>query len=138
MKPSVLANRLRTILTLFSNQNTTDTYWLDKVELYLTECIKLCRMYNEGYVTFVELHKLIYDKKYLAEKINFVKDLFLSSRLNYIQIYEFTTCIDFFQNEFQHLDSKVLSIIQSEISRITQIFINDLEVKKRFAQKKVK
>lgn len=136
MKPSVLANRLRTILTLFSNQNTTDTYWLDKVELYLTECIKLCRMYNEGYVTFVELHKLIYDKKYLAEKINFVKDLFLSSRLNYIQIYEFTTCIDFFQNEFQHLDSKVLSIIQSEISRITQIFINDLEVKKTFCPEK--
>ena len=136
LKPSVLANRLRTILTLFSNQNTTDTYWLDKVELYLTECIKLCRMYNEGYVTFVELHKLIYDKKYLAEKINFVKDLFLSSRLNYIQIYEFTTCIDFFQNEFQHLDSKVLSIIQSEISRITQIFINDLEVKKTFCPEK--
>ena len=136
MKPSVLANRLRTILTLFSNQTTTDTYWLDKVELYLTECIKLCRMYNEGYVTFVELHKLIYDKKYLAEKINFVKDLFLSSRLNYIQIYEFTTCIDFFQNEFQHLDSKVLSIIQSEISRITQIFINDLEVKKTFCPEK--
>ena len=136
LKPSVLANRLRTILTLFSNQHTTDTYWLDKVELYLTECIKLCRMYNDGYVTFIELHKLIYDKKYLAEKISFVKDLFLSSKLNYIQVYEFSTCIDFFQNEFQHLDSKVLSIIQSEISRITQIFINDLEVKETFCPDK--
>ena len=131
-----MANRLRTILTLFSNQHTTDTYWLDKVELYLTECIKLCRMYNDGYVTFIELHKLIYDKKYLAEKISFVKDLFLSSQLNYTQVYEFSTCIDFFQNEFQHLDSKVLSIIQSEISRITQIFINDLEVKETFCPEK--
>lgn len=46
LKPSVLANRLKTILTLFSNQNTQDSYWLDKVEIYLTECIKLCRLYN--------------------------------------------------------------------------------------------
>ena len=46
LKPSIIANRLKTILTLFSNSNTSDTYWLDKVELYLTECIKLCRLYN--------------------------------------------------------------------------------------------
>lgn len=138
LKPSIIANRLRTILTLFSNQHATDTYWLDKVELYLTECIKLCRMYNEGYVTFIELHKLIYDKKYLKEKINFVKDLFLSNKLDYNQVYEFKTCIEFFQSEFQNLDSKVLSIIQSEISRITQIFINDLDVMRTFSPEKSK
>ncbi len=93
-------------------------------------------MYNNGYVTFVELHKLIYDKNYLAEKITFVKDLFLSSKLNYTQVYEFSTCIEFFQNEFSQLDSKVLSIIQSEISRITQIFISDLDVMKTFCPDK--
>lgn len=136
LKPSIIANRLRTILSLFSNTNATDTYWLDKVELYLTECIKLCRIYNDGYVTFVELHKLIYNKKYLSEKIEFVKDLFLSNKLNYSQVYELSTCLDFFQSEFQTLDSKVLSIIQSEISRITQIFINDLEVKRTFCPNK--
>ena len=127
LKPSILANRLRTILSLFSNQNATDTYWMDKVELYLTECIKLCRMYNNNYVTFTELHKLIYDKKYLKEKIEFVKDLFLQNKLTYNQTYDFSTCIDFFQSEFQTLDSKVLSIIQSEISRITQLFINETD-----------
>lgn len=136
LKPSIIANRLRTILSLFSNTNATDTYWLDKVELYLTECIKLCRIYNDGYVTFVELHKLIYNKKYLSEKIEFVKDLFLSNKLNYSQVYELSTCLDFFQSEFQTLDSKVLSIIQSEISRITQIFINDLDVKRTFCPNK--
>lgn len=136
LKPSILANRLRTILSLFSNQNATDTYWMDKVELYLTECIKLCRMYNDNYVTFTELHKLIYDKKYLKEKIEFVKNLFLQNKLNYNQTYDFSTCIDFFQSEFQTLDSKVLSIIQSEISRITQLFINDLDVKQTFCPNK--
>lgn len=136
LKPSILANRLRTILSLFSNQNATDTYWMDKVELYLTECIKLCRMYDDNYVTFTELHKLIYDKKYLKEKIEFVKNLFLQNKLNYNQTYDFSTCIDFFQSEFQTLDSKVLSIIQSEISRITQLFINDLDVKQTFCPNK--
>ena len=47
-----------------------------------------------------------------AEKIDFVKELFLSNKLNYSQVYELSTCIDFFQNEFQTLDSKVLSIVR--------------------------
>ena len=138
LKPSVLANRLRTILTLFSNQNTTDTYWLDKVESFLTEAIKLCRLYNDGYVTFVELHKIIYDKAYLNEKIAVVKKLFFSNKFSNNQIYELNTCLDFFLSEFKNLDSKVLSIIQSEISRITQLFINDLEVKNTFCPPKNK
>lgn len=138
LKPSALANRLRTILTLFSNQNTSDTYWLDKVESFLTEAIKLCRIYNEGYVTFIELHKLIYDKDYLNQKISLAKNLFLSNSLSKEQIYEFSTCLDFFFSEFKMLDSKVLSIIQSEISRITQIFVNDLDVKNAFCPPKEK
>lgn len=136
LKPSILANRLKTILTLFSNQNTSDTYWLDKVELYLTECIKLCRLYNHGYVTFLELHKLINDSPYLEEKISTVKSLFLANHLNQAQVYDFKTCLEFFTSEFQTLDPRVLSIIQSEVSRITQLFVNDYEVAKTFCPAK--
>jgi hypothetical protein len=136
LKPSILANRLRTILTLFSNQQVTDTYWLDKVEHYLTECIKLCRLYNSGYVTFVELHKLINNSSYLEEKISLVKTKFLSNTLNSQQIFDFNTSLDFFQNEYKTLDSKILSIIQSEITRITQVFVNDYEISKTFCPQK--
>ena len=136
LKPSILANRLKTILTLFSNQNTTDSYWLDKVELFLTECIKLCRLYNNNYVTFIELHKLINDKQYLEEKISIVKSLFLNNSLSYSQVYDFKTCLEFFTSEFKSLDSRVLSIIQSEVSRITQLFVSDLEVSQTFCPKK--
>ena len=136
LKPSILANRLKTILTLFSNQNTTDSYWLDKVELFLTECIKLCRLYNNNYVTFIELHKLINDKQYLEEKISIVKSLFLNNNLSYSQVYDFKTCLEFFTSEFKSLDSRVLSIIQSEVSRITQLFVSDLEVSQTFCPKK--
>ena len=45
LKASVIANRLKTILTLFS-PNNTESYWLDKAEQVLTECIKFCRIYN--------------------------------------------------------------------------------------------
>ena len=136
LKPSVIANRLKTILTLFSNQNTQDSYWLDKVELYLTECIKLCRLYNNNYVTFIELHKLINNQNYLNEKINYVKELFLSNQLTKKQLFDFNTSLDFFQNEYLNLDSKILSIIQSEITRITQIFVSDLDVANTFCPSK--
>ena len=58
LKPSILANRLKTILLLFS-QNNSESYWLDKSAQVLEECIKLCRLYNNNYVTFEELHKII-------------------------------------------------------------------------------
>ncbi len=136
LKASVLANRLKTILTLFSNQNTSDSYWLDKVETYLTEAIKLCRLYNDNYVTFIELHKLINSPKYLEEKFLIVKNLFLTGQFSTSQIHDFSSCLDFFQNEYSELDSKILSIIKSEITRITQIFVSDFEVSKTFCPNK--
>ena len=46
LKPQVLANRLKTILLLFS-ENNSDDYWLDKVENILCEAIKICRLYKK-------------------------------------------------------------------------------------------
>lgn len=70
LKASVLANRLKTILLLFS-KNNTESYWLDKAEQILTECIKLCRVYNDNYVTFIEIHKLITSKDYYLQKLKY-------------------------------------------------------------------
>lgn len=53
-------------------------------------------------------------------------------------MYDFNTCIDFFQNEYATLDSKVLSIIQSEITRITQLFVSDKEISDAFCPPKEK
>lgn len=75
LKPSVLANRLKTILELFSSNNS-DSYWLDKSEQVITEAIKLCRLYNNGYVTFVELHNLIIMTIIFKQKLNFCEKLF--------------------------------------------------------------
>ncbi len=131
LKPQILANRLKLILTLFS-ENNSESYWLDKAEQILSECIKLCRLYNNGYVTFSELHKLVTIPNYYREKISILRNLFLSSKLNYHQVYELNACLDFFQKEFEALDSRTKSILISEMTRITNVFVSDYDIMSTF------
>lgn len=135
LSPIVLANRLKTILTLFS-PNNQESYWLDKSEQFLAECIKFCRLYNDGYVTFSEIHKLVLLKDYYQEKLNLTKKFFLENKYNKNQVYDLLTCIDFFEKEIFSLDERTLSILRSEISRITNIFVSDYNVSRTFCPQK--
>ena len=137
LKPIVLANRIKTILTLFS-ENNSESYWLDKVEQILAEAIKLCRLYNNNYVTFSELHKLITIPDYYKEKVKILKELFIASKLNSKQVYELNECLNFFQKEFESLDSRTKGILISEITRITNTFISDYDVFSTFSPPKEK
>ena len=137
LKPIVLANRLKTILTLFS-ENNSESYWLDKAEQILAEAIKLCRLYNNNYVTFSELHKLITIPNYYKDKIKILKDLFIASKLNTKQVYELNECLNFFQKEFENLDSRTKGILVSEITRITNTFISDYDIFSTFSPPKEK
>ena len=137
LKPQVLANRLKTILLLFS-ENNSESYWLDKAEQVLTECIKLCRFYNNGYVTFLELHKLITVPNYYKEKIPILKNLFTNSKFKTSEIYELNSCLDFFQKEFESLDQRTKAILISEITRITNTFVSDYDVMSCFCSPKEK
>ncbi|MCL2354373.1 MAG: type IV secretion system DNA-binding domain-containing protein [Oscillospiraceae bacterium] len=135
LKPIVLANRLKTILTLFTG-NTGEAYWLDKAEQILCECIKLCRLYNNGYVTFLELHKLISTEGYYKEKILILKELFQSGELSNEDVYNLHSAVAFFEEEFLNLDSRTMSILKSEITRITNTFISDYNVLTTFCPNK--
>lgn len=132
LKPTVLANRLKTILTLFS-PNNSESYWLDKSETVLMECIKLCRLYNNGYVTFSELHKLVNLPNYYLDKICSLKKIFQSGTLTKEQVYDLSSSLEFFEKEFHCLDSRTLSILKSEINRITGPFISDYQVLNTFS-----
>lgn len=135
LKPTVLANRLKTILTLFS-QNNTESYWLDKSEQVLAECIKLCRLYNNNYVTFEEIHKLVNSPNYYNEKVSTLRQLFQSGKLSHSQVYDLHAALTFFETEFKSLDGRVLSILKSEITRMTNTFISDYDILKTFSPKK--
>lgn len=135
LKPSILANRLKTILELFS-PNNSESYWLDKSQEILTECIKLCRIYNGGYVTFDEIHNLINHENYYKEKISCLRKLFQSGNLNPEQIFDLYSSLSFFENEFTNLDQRTRSILKSEIGRITSTFVSDFHVSKIFCPNK--
>ncbi|MDO5557692.1 MAG: hypothetical protein Q4G05_05605 [Clostridia bacterium] len=134
LNASVLANRLKTILTLFS-QNNGESYWLDKAENILTECIKLCRLYNNGYVTFEEIHKLVTSQTYYVEKIEYLRTLFLKNRFTNKEVYNLLSAINFFEKEYCKLDDRTLAILKSEITLITNCFISDYEVHSTFCPK---
>lgn len=135
LSPIVLANRLKIILTLFS-PNSTESYWLDKAEQILAEAIKFCRLYNNYYVSFTELHKIIMFPEYYSEKLLLVKNNFKKGLYSSEESYNLLDCINFFEKEFFSLDQRTLSLLRSEISRITNIFISDYNVAKVFCPSK--
>ena len=131
LKASILANRLKTILTLFS-PNNGESYWLDKCEQILTECIKLCRLYNNNYVTFLEIHKLVSEPNYYKSKISDLRGKFISGIFSKEDCFNLLTSITFFEKEFFQLDSRTMSILKSEITRITGCFTSDYQVQNTF------
>lgn len=135
LKPTVLANRLKTILLLFS-PNNTESYWIDKSEAVLAEAIKLCRLYNNGYVTFQELHNIITSHDYYSEKVNFLRQQFIEGKFSKADTYNLLSSLNFFEKEFFCLDSRTFNILKSEITRITTCFISDPEVLKTFCPKR--
>ena len=137
LKPSVIANQLKTILLLFS-PNNSESYWLDKAEAVLTEAIKLCRLYNNNYVTFTEIHNLVTKPDYYYEKIANLRDKFTKNELSKKQIYNLLSAINFFEKEFLSLDLRTLNILRSEITRITNCFVSDFEVERTFCPLKNK
>lgn len=135
LKPAILANRLKTILTLFS-KNNSESYWLDKAEQVMTECIKFCRLYNDGYVTFTELHKLITIPDYYSNKISLMREKFLSGKLTNRSIHDLLSSIEFFEKEFNTLDTRTSAILKSEITRITGSFVSDFDILSTFSPPK--
>lgn len=134
LKEIVLAQRLKNILKLFSPE-TSESFWLDKAEEVICNAIKLCRLYNNNYVTFDEIHKLINNSDYLTSKFNILRNNFITNIYSKPDKYNLLSSILFFQNEFNTWDERTLSIIKSEINRITSIFVSDYAVNKMFCPK---
>ena len=137
LKAQVLANRLKTILLLFS-ENNSESYWLDKSEQVIENFITFCRMYNDNYVTFEEIHKLVTDKEYYFKRLHDVRNVFLSGKLSDSNLYDLLSCIRFIEKDFYSLDDRTFNILKSEITRITNCFVSDYEVLKTFCPTKQK
>ena len=102
LRASVLADRLKSILLLFS-PNNSESFWIDKAHQILLESIKLCRLYHHGYVTFEEIHHLITSPSYYAEKVAFLHELFLKNTFSSEENYDLLSSLEFFEKEFKLL-----------------------------------
>ena len=131
LRPLVLSNRVKTVLGLFSPRGATDGYWLDKAELLIAECIKLIRLYNDGYVTFAEINKLVSNKNYLMNKIKILsedQDIMTKEEIDL-----FDTARNYFEGEYANLAENTLTTIQSVVTQMTQLFYTDPEIRDTFA-----
>ena len=135
LKSSVLADRLKTILLLFS-PNNSESYWLDKSAQILECCINLCRIYNDGYVTFDEIHKLVSDYDYYISKVKKIQEFFKKGSLTHNDSYLLLNSISFLEKDYFSLDSRTFNILKSEITRITNCFVSDYEIFSTFCPSK--
>lgn len=130
--PQELANRLRHVIELISPNNNSDTYWLDKVENVFLNLIILMDYY--GVRNMHELHLLVTSKEYLEEKLNECKDQLLNSPPEDKTAFEMTNAILFLKEEYLNLDSRIFSVITSEITRLTIPLVTDYDVYKQFVE----
>ncbi len=134
IKPLELAHMIRKVLILISDNNSSDSYWLDKVESYIKDFITLIRVYNE-YVNFIEIHKLVIDKEYLNNKINDIGKIILNNEFSDEKLFEISSSLSNIKNEYLKLDERTGSIIRSEITRITDVFTSDYNISQKFCSK---
>ena len=134
LKPNIIANRLKEILLLFS-KNNTESFWIDKAEMLISEVIKFIRLYNDNYVTFDEIHKIINDNTYYIYKKKVIKGKLLKNEYTEEEIFNINTSVDYIEKEFLKLDERTKGIIVAEISRITGLFVLNYDINKTFCPK---
>ena len=62
--------------------------------------------------------------------------MFLVNKFSNIELYNLTSAITFFENEFFKLDERTISILKSEITRITLPSVSDYRISKVFSPSK--
>ena len=126
-----LATRIKQVLVLLSTRGNTDEYWLDKAENVLMNLFILME-YLDHKRDLMELHKLVTDNNYLRQKITISKQKLLKNPPSDKMAFELANIINFFENEYTNLDSRVISIIKSEITRFTIPLVTNYETYNQF------
>lgn len=137
LSSDIIANRLKEILLLFS-KNNTESFWIDKAGMILAEVIKFIRLYNDNYVTFYEIHKIINDIEYYVEKKKNIKEKLIKNKYDEKEIFNINSSVDYIEKEFLKLDERTKGILIAEISRITGIFVLNYDINKVFCPRKEK
>ena len=135
LSSDIIANRLKEILLLFS-KNNTESFWIDKAGMILAEVIKFIRLYNDNYVTFYEIHKIINDIEYYVEMKKKIKAKLIKNKYDEKEIFNINSSVDYIEKEFLKYDERTKGILIAEISRITGMFVLNYDINKVFCPRK--
>lgn len=125
-----LANRLKQIITLLSSNNTSDSYWLDKVENVLMNLIIIMKYLGE--MNLMLLHRLVSEEAFLRETIASIKTKIKENVPDDKTAFELAGALSFIDNELLKLDNRVSTIIKSEITRLTIPLVTDYDIYNQF------
>lgn len=131
-----LAARLKKVLLVLSNKNTSDAYWLDKAEGYIRDFIILIRAYTNN-IDFAKLHKIVTSKEYLYEVLEITKENILNNKYDEEHLFKINSAMSNIKNEYLKLDERTIGIIKSEITRITSVFCSDKKIYDKFCKNSV-
>lgn len=131
-----LASRLKQVITLLSTNNSSDSYWLDKVENVLMNMIVIMKYLDA--LDLMTLHRLVSEDLYLKNTIQDIRKKIKEQVPDDKTAFELAGAISFVENEYFKLDSRVNTIIKSEITRLTIPLITDYDIYNQFCVKKEK
>ena len=120
-----MANRLKQVITLLSTNNNSDSYWLDKVENVIMNMLVIMNYINS--VDLMTLHKLVSEDNYLQSILERIKKKLTKHVPDEKTAFELAGALSFIQNEYLKLDAKVITIIKSEITRLTIPLITEYD-----------
>lgn len=127
-----LANRFKMVITLLSQNNNSDSYWLDKVENVIMNFIILMKYAKK--LNLITLHKMVSDDVYLKNMLLKIKEKIKRDVPEDRKAHELTFAISFVENEYFKLDSRVSNIIKSEITRLTIPLVTDYDIYNQFCE----
>ncbi len=128
-----LASRLKHVITLLSPNNNSDSYWLDKVENVFMNFIVIMKYLDE--LNLMMLHRLVSEDSFVKETLEKIKKSLIAKVPDDKTAFELAGAISFIENEYFELDSRVNTIIRSEITRLTIPLITDYDIYNQFCVK---
>lgn len=129
-----LAYMIRKVLEMLSENNLSDTFWMDKSESYIASFITLMKTYMD-IINFKELHMLVTNISYLKSVLKNIKKKILNENISDDILFEINNAINNIENEYLKLDCRTLSIIRAEITRVTNVFVSNYQISEKFASK---
>jgi len=122
-----LAERSRYVIDLFSAGAKKEAFWNTKAAQMMTECIRLMRLTNNGYVTLADVNALVTNQTFLEDKLER-----LYSMEDQVPAFDFYACTNYFLNEFSSKAETTIATIKSCVTEMTGFFASSEKIHNAF------